>query len=55
MQPRLVVGDDAVRILLPADSGFDDAADGEEAPDLLARAMAVAEAGGTVPVEMRLA
>ena len=55
VQPRLVVGDDAVRILLPTDPGFDDAADGEEAPDLLARAMAVAEAGGTVPVEMRLA
>ena len=55
VQPRLVVGDDAVRILLPGDPDFDEAANGEDDPDLLARAMAVAEAGGTVPAEMRLA
>ncbi len=55
VQPRLVVENDAVRILLPADPGFDAAADGEHDPDLLARAMAVAEAGGTIPAEMRLA
>lgn len=51
IQPRLSVEDNAVRILLPTDPGFDDA--DEDDPGLLDRVVAVARAGGEVPAEMR--
>lgn len=53
IQPRISVGEDAVRILLPTDPGFDDAASGEADPELLSKARAVAANGGDVPAEMR--
>jgi 8-oxo-dGTP pyrophosphatase MutT (NUDIX family) len=53
VQPRIDVDENAVRILLPTDPGFEDAAAAEADPDLLARAQAVAAAGGDVPAEMR--
>ncbi|GMQ85533.1 MAG: hypothetical protein BMS9Abin07_1100 [Acidimicrobiia bacterium] len=52
VQPRLAVGEDWVRILLPGEEGFDEAGDGEHDPDLLTRALAIAAAGGDVPAEM---
>jgi 8-oxo-dGTP pyrophosphatase MutT (NUDIX family) len=55
VQPRLVVGKDAVAILLPTDPGFDEAGADEEDPELLARAMAVADAGGEIPAELHRA
>lgn len=55
VQPRLSVGEDWVRILLPSDPGFDETGDGEDDPELLARALAVAAAGGDVPAELRQA
>jgi 8-oxo-dGTP pyrophosphatase MutT (NUDIX family) len=53
IQPRLSVGDDSVRLLLPTDPGFDQAGAHEDDPGLLARAIAVAGAGGDVPAELR--
>jgi len=55
IQPRIAVGDDAVQILLPTDPGFEAAGAGEDDPELLAKAMALAEAGGHVPAELRRA
>jgi len=55
VQPRIAVADDAVRILLPTDPGFDEAGESGDDPELLARAMAVADAGGEVPAELRKA
>jgi 8-oxo-dGTP pyrophosphatase MutT (NUDIX family) len=55
IQPRIEVSEDAVRILLPGDPGFDEAAADERDPDLLSRAEAVAASGGMVPAEMRRA
>lgn len=52
VQPRLVVGDDWVRILLPSDEGFDEAAEAEHDPELLTRALAIAAVGGDVPAEL---
>ncbi len=51
VQPRLAVTEDSVRIVLPDEPGFDEL--DEDDPDLFARAMAVVEAGGDVPAEMR--
>lgn len=53
IQPRLAVGENTVQILLPTDPGFDEAGAGDDDPELLAKAMAVADAGGEVPAEMR--
>lgn len=55
VHPRLVVGEDAVAILLPTDPGFEKAGADENDPELLARAMAVADAGGEVPAELHRA
>lgn len=55
VQPRLAVGDDWVRILLPSDEGFDEAGEGEDDPELLNRALAIAAAGGDVPAELHRA
>ncbi len=52
VQPRLAVGDDWVRILLPGDEGFDEAGEAEHDPELLTRALAIAAVGGDVPAEL---
>lgn len=53
IEPRLTVDEVSVRILLPGDDGFDAAAAAERDPDLLEKAIAVANSGGIVPPEMR--
>jgi 8-oxo-dGTP pyrophosphatase MutT (NUDIX family) len=53
IQPRLVVLEGEVRILLPTEPGFEAAGADEDDPELLARALAVADAGGEVPAELR--
>jgi 8-oxo-dGTP pyrophosphatase MutT (NUDIX family) len=55
IQPRLAVLEGEVRILLPTDPGFEAAGADEDDPGLLARALAVAVAGGEVPAELRRA
>jgi 8-oxo-dGTP pyrophosphatase MutT (NUDIX family) len=55
IQPRIAVVGNEVRILLPTDPGFEAAGAGEADPELLTRARAVADAGGEIPAEMRLA
>lgn len=55
IQPRIAVAENEVRILLPTDPGFEEAGEGEADPELLTRALAIAESGGEVPAEMRLA
>lgn len=55
IQPRLAVTEDEVRILLPTDPGYEAAGADEDDPELLARAVAVADAGGEVPAELRRA
>jgi 8-oxo-dGTP pyrophosphatase MutT (NUDIX family) len=54
IQPRIAVIGNEVRILLPTDPGFEAAGAGEADPELLSRALAVADAGGEIPAEMRL-
>ncbi len=53
VQPRLSVGDNWVRILLPSDEGFEEAGEAEHDPDLLTRALAIAAGGGDVPAELQ--
>jgi 8-oxo-dGTP pyrophosphatase MutT (NUDIX family) len=53
IQPRLVVLEGEVRILLPTEPGFEAAGADEDDPELLARALAVADVGGEVPAELR--
>lgn len=53
VQPRVIVGDGEVKILLPTDDGFDAAGQDQHDPTLLQRLAAVVQEGGRVPVEWR--
>ncbi|MEN8114271.1 MAG: NUDIX hydrolase [Actinomycetota bacterium] len=53
VQPRLSVGDGRLEILVPGDEGFEEAAEGEQDPNLLVRVMEIIAAGGDVPAEFK--
>jgi 8-oxo-dGTP pyrophosphatase MutT (NUDIX family) len=53
IQPRLFVGDDEARIVLPGEDRFDEIADDQRDPDLLVRLAEVVRSGGRVPAEFR--
>lgn len=53
VQPRLVVGEGVVELLMPGDEGFDEAGPGQRDPTLLTRLAEAVASGGRVPVELR--
>ena len=53
VQPRLEVTDDAARIVLPGEEGFDDLAAAQSDPDLLVRLARVVRGGGHLPPEFK--
>lgn len=53
IQPRLYVGDDEARIVLPDEPLFEDIAADQADPDLLARLAAVVAKGGHLPAEFK--
>jgi 8-oxo-dGTP pyrophosphatase MutT (NUDIX family) len=53
IHPRLAVRDGAIEILMPDEPGFEEAAAGEQDPELMAKMMQIAKAGGDVPPEFR--
>ena len=52
IQPRLVVVDGQITILMPDDPGFDEAAAGESDPALLSALERIARSGGETPPEI---
>jgi 8-oxo-dGTP pyrophosphatase MutT (NUDIX family) len=53
IQPRISIANQRVEILMPDDSGFEEATAGERDPQFMARMMEIADAGGDVPPELR--
>lgn len=53
VEPRLFVGEDEARIVLPEDPMFDDIAHAQHDPDLLDRLAEVVAHGGHVPAEFK--
>lgn len=53
VEPRLLVSDTEVRILLPEDEGFEHAGPSQDDPTILSRLSTVVSQGGTVPAELR--
>jgi len=53
IQPRLVVGEDEARILLPGDPEFDAAGPEQDDPTILQRLADVASSGARVPAEFK--
>ena len=53
LEPRLLVGEDMARILVPDDEGFDEAGPAQNDPTILQRLSHVVTEGGRVPAELR--
>lgn len=53
IQPRLSIAHERIEILMPDEPGFDEAAVEEQDPQLMAKMMRIAKAGGDVPPEFR--
>lgn len=53
IQPRLYVGKDEARILMPDDEGFDEAGPSQHDTTILQRLSVIAAQGGRVPAEFR--
>ena len=53
IEPRLLVGENEARILLPDDDGFDEAGPAQSDPTILERLSIVVAEGGRVPAELR--
>jgi len=53
IQPRLSISNERIQILMPDEPGFEEAALGEQDPELMAKMMQIVEAGGEVPPEFR--
>ncbi len=51
VQPRLSVANGRIEILMPDEPGFEEAAVGEEDPELMRKMMQIVAAGGDVPPE----
>jgi 8-oxo-dGTP pyrophosphatase MutT (NUDIX family) len=55
IQPRLSIAKERIEILMPDEPGFEEAADGENDPELMAKMTQIAKAGRDVPPEFRSA
>jgi 8-oxo-dGTP pyrophosphatase MutT (NUDIX family) len=53
VEPRLHVGEDEARILMPDDAGFDEAGSAQSDPTILHRLSVVVAGGGRVPAEFK--
>ncbi len=53
IQPRLSISNERIEIVLPGEPGFEEAAVGEQDPELMAKMMQIVKAGGDVPAEFR--
>ncbi len=53
IQPRLSIANERIEILMPDEPGFEEAAAGENDPELMAKMMQIVKAGGDVPAEFR--